>query len=240
MLAAFDPVYSLLMLAAVASCGLLLRRTQSKLPLSAEERWAIGIGAFCGAMIFAKLPFVFSAPGGLLSGEAWFADGKTILFGLLGGYLGVEAAKAILGVRVKTGDSFAAPVSLAVAIGRLACFRAGCCHGQPTEAPWGVVFPTVGPEPRHPTQLYEAAFHFTAFFVLLWLKRHGMFPGQLIKLYLILYFAYRFVTEFLRPEARLWLELTGYQWACLPLAALFAWLWRRDAREMSHPADGDL
>ena len=28
--------------------------------------------------------------------------------------------------------------------------------GKGTDLPWGVVFPTAGPEPRHPSQLYEA------------------------------------------------------------------------------------
>lgn len=236
MLAAFDPIYALIMLTAVVACGALLRRSQSALPLSREERLAIGVGAFCGAMITAKLPFVLSDPAGLASGMAWFADGKTILFGLIGGYMGVEAAKWAFGIRVKTGDSFAAPVALAVAIGRLACFRAGCCFGVPTDLPWGVVFPAQGPESRHPTQLYEAAFHFACFLALVAMRRRGMFPGQLVKLYILTYLAYRFATEFIRPEARLWLGLTGYQWACLPLAALFLWLWRRDARRPSTTA----
>lgn len=236
-LAAFDPVYAGIMLASVLCGGLLLRRSQSALPLSVEQRWAIGVGAFCGAMLTAKLPFVLGDDSGA-AGMAWFADGKTILFGLLGGYLGVEAAKAVWGIRVKTGDSFAVPVAVAVAIGRLACFRAGCCYGVPTRLPWGVVFPTEGALPRHPTQLYEAAFHLSMAGVLLLLKRRGLFPGNLIKLYFIAYFAYRFGTELLRPEARLWLGLTGYQWACVPLATLFAWLWWRDRHREPATHDG--
>lgn len=52
----------------------------------------------------------------------------------------------------------------------------------------------------------------------------------MIKLYLLSYLAYRFATEFIRPEARLLWGLTGYQWAALLLAGLFAALWLRDAR----------
>ena len=70
--------------------------------------------------------------GGPVSGRAWFDNGKTIVFGLVGGYFGVELAKALLGVRVKTGDGFAVPVAAAVAVGRLACFAAGCCYGVAT------------------------------------------------------------------------------------------------------------
>ena len=111
-------------------------------------------------MIGAKLPFVLADWQGLLSGRAWFENGKTIVFGMVGGYFGVELAKALLGVRVKTGDSFAVPVAAAVAVGRLGCFAAGCCHGRSRALPWGVDFGD-GLR-RHPTQLYESAFHSTA------------------------------------------------------------------------------
>ena len=154
------------------------------------------------------------------------------LCGLVGGYFGVELAKWLLGVRIKTGDSFAVPVAAAVGIGRLGCFHAGCCYGTPTTMPWGVVFPNVDGLPRHPTQLYEAAFHLSAAAVLFWLQRHGMFRGQLIKLYILSYLVYRFFTELIRPEARLTGGLTGYQWAALVLAILFVWLWVRDATAM--------
>src|SRR5207253_6755876 len=46
---------------------------------------------------------------------------------------------------------------LALAIGRVGCFLAGCCYGRPTALPWGVVFPALGPPARHPLQLYSAA-----------------------------------------------------------------------------------
>jgi phosphatidylglycerol:prolipoprotein diacylglycerol transferase len=224
--------YTVIMILAVAAGMLVSRRTQSSLPLSAGQKFAIGLGAFCGAMLAAKLPFVLSDWHGMLDGTAWFSDGKTILCGLVGGYFGVVATKWMLEIDVKTGDSFVVPVAVAVGIGRLACFSAGCCHGTATSLPWGVIFPIVDQRPRHPTQLYEAAFHLTAAVVLYWLLRHGTFRGQLVKLYFIAYFVYRFATEFIRPEARLWLALTGYQWACLVLIVVFAWLWLRDARAL--------
>lgn len=61
---------------------------------------------------------------GFVSGKAWFDSGKTIMTGLVGGYFGVEAAKWALDITIKTGDNFAAPVAvaIAVAVGRLACF----------------------------------------------------------------------------------------------------------------------
>jgi phosphatidylglycerol:prolipoprotein diacylglycerol transferase len=223
--------YTLLMLGAIATCSLLLRRTQKRLPISAIQKLGLGIGAFCGAMIGAKLPFVLSDWDGLVSGAAWFSNGKTIMFGIVGGYFGVEIAKWVMEIRIKTGDTFAAPVAFAVSIGRVACFQGGCCYGTPTSLPWGVVFPTAIDGPaivRHPTQLYEAAFHFVMAVILVCLGRKELFRGQLIKIYLLSYLVYRFMTEFIRPEPAVWFGITGYQAAALALMPLFLWLWYRD------------
>jgi phosphatidylglycerol:prolipoprotein diacylglycerol transferase len=105
---------------------------------------------------------------------------------------------------------------------------------MPTSLPWGVVFPAIDSLPRHPTQLYEAAFHLTAAAVLIQLQRRGLFRGQLIKLYIMSYLAYRFLTEMIRPEARIFAGLTGYQWAAVVMFGLFLWLWHRDARVLQH------
>jgi phosphatidylglycerol:prolipoprotein diacylglycerol transferase len=185
-------------------------------------------------MIGAKLPFVLADWPGLLSGLAWFDNGKTIVFGLVGGYFGVEVAKRVLDIRVKTGDGFAVPVAAAVAVGRLGCFCAGCCYGAVTTLPWGVDFGDG--QPRHPTQLYEFLFHGTAALGLAWLQGRGLLHGQLIKLYLLVYLVYRFATEFVRPEPVIALGLTGYQWACLALMPVFGFLWARDARSL-RPGD---
>jgi phosphatidylglycerol---prolipoprotein diacylglyceryl transferase len=225
--------YPLIMIASVTVAVVLSRRGQAALGLSGRERVGVALGAFCGAMIGAKLPFVLSDWDGLLSGRAWLDNGKTIVFGLVGGYFGVELAKALLGIRVKTGDSFAVPVAAAVAIGRLACFVAGCCYGTVTTLPWGIDFGDG--HRRHPTQLYESAFHLAAALALAWLQRRGLLRGQLIKLYIISYLMYRFLTEFIRPEPVLALGLTGYQWACMGLVPVFVGLWVRDARAIRQP-----
>ncbi len=225
--------YPALMLLSIAVGVLISRWTQEKLPLTAVERLGIGLGAFCGAFIGARLPFVLGNWDGMVSGAAWFGDGKTIVAGIVGGYFGVELAKWGLQIRVKTGDSFAVPVAAAVAIGRLACFSAGCCYGTATSLPWGLVFRTADAQPRHPTQLYESAFHLLAAGILLLLWRRGLLRGQLIKLYIIAYLVYRFFSEFIRPEPEIWLGLTAYQWAAIGLVPVFAVLWIRDARDVA-------
>ena len=214
----------------MATCSLLLRRYQQRLELPWWQKVGIGLGAFVGAMIGAKLPFVLTDWEGLRSGLAWFAHGKTILCGIVGGYFGVEYAKWSLGVTAKTGDTFAVPVAVGVAIGRIGCFFGGCCYGVPTSLPWGIVFPHVDASHRHPTQLYEFSFHVVMACVLFLLQRAGKFRGQLVKLYILAYLVYRFSTEFIRPETRLGIGLTAYQIGTLVLVPIFIWLWVRDEK----------
>jgi phosphatidylglycerol:prolipoprotein diacylglycerol transferase len=234
---AYTSIMGLSILTAIA----VSRFTQRGLGLAPFERLGIAIGGFVGAMLGAKLPFVLSDWEGFLSGRAWFTDGKTIVVGLVGGYFGVVVAKWSLHIDTRTGDSFVIPVAAAIAVGRLACFVGGCCYGTPTSLPWGVVFPNVDLQPRHPTQLYEFAFHSIFAGILIFMLQRGLFRGQLMKLYIIGYLVYRFVTEFIRPEVRLVGGLTGYQWATLVLVVVFAWIWWRDARRLAveiTPAQG--
>lgn len=238
--------YITIMTAAVGTGMLLFRWTAAPLNLRWVEKLGLALGALVGGMVGAKLPFVFADWQGLVAGTAWLDDGKTIVAGLVGGYLGVLLAEWVMGIRLDACDSFAMPVAAAVAVGRLACFNAGCCHGTVTSMPWAVDFGDG--QLRHPTQLYESAFHATAAIVLYQLHRRGLFKGQLIRLYFVSYFVYRFLSEFIRPEARLYLGLTGYQLSALVLVPFFA-LWcctgcctplrTRRSRRFTTPADAD-
>jgi prolipoprotein diacylglyceryltransferase len=173
------------------------------------ERALVTLAGFCGGTLGGKLPFAFAAVAGPLSPTAWLSDGKTITMALVGGYLGVEFAKWVLGVTAKTGDGYALPLALALTIGRLGCFCNGCCYGVATDQPWGVDFGDG--TCRHPTQLYESLFHLGMAGVLLALADSETFRYQLLKLYLIAYGIYRFFTEMIRPEPANWWGLTFYQ-----------------------------
>lgn len=217
-------------------CGVVtarLTRRDGSVSLSGGERWAVLFGAFIGAALFAKLPWLISDAEGFRDGSVWFTDGRTITFGMVGAYLGVELAKLAAGIQKKTGDALAVPAAVSIAVGRVGCFVAPCCFGIETSVPWAVDFGD-GLH-RHPTQLYEAAFHACAAVVLYRLRAQGRFPRNLIKVYFIAYFVFRFTTEFIRPEPRLWLGITLFQWASLAFIPLFAFLFVRD-RSLPDPS----
>jgi phosphatidylglycerol:prolipoprotein diacylglycerol transferase len=225
-----------LFMALAALVFLVARRVLPRPPgVAALPAWqwaALLLAAFVGGVLGAKLPFALASPSGWLSGPAWFGDGKTIVAGLIGAYVAVELAKKLLDIRVKTGDTFALPLALALAVGRWGCFCNGCCYGTPTELPWGVTFtmPDGAAAKCHPTQVYESLFHFTMALVLLWLLFRNALPRQRLKLYLIAYGVFRFLTEYIRPEPPWWLGLTFYQWAALVLVVGLAVQWWLDRR----------
>jgi prolipoprotein diacylglyceryltransferase len=228
--------YSLFMLLALAAFLLarhFVPRPRGLQSVPWHSRLALTLAAFIGGALGAKLPFVVAAlagtlppapPGtGLLGDSAWLRDGKTITTGLVGAYLAVELTKLALGIRVKTGDTFALPLALALAAGRWGCFFNGCCYGTATALPWGVDFGDG--VLRHPTQAYESLFHLAMAGVLLLLLRGGVLRTHQLQLYLIAYGAYRFLTEYIRPEPEILLGLTFYQWVSVALVAGLAAQW---------------
>jgi phosphatidylglycerol:prolipoprotein diacylglycerol transferase len=206
--------------------GLVARRPGPRPAMSRIEQAAVLAGALTGSMVAAKLPYLFTDMEALRTGRAWLENGRTITWGLAGGYLGVEMAKWAVGVTQKTGDRFAPSVAASIAVGRLGCFVGGCCAGKPTSLPWAHDFGDG--VARHPTQIYEFFFHATACAVLLWMERRRLFPLQRFKLYLAAYFLFRVLIEPIRDEPVWRAGLTFYQWSALVFLGIVALLWRRD------------
>ena len=141
-----------------------------------------GMGALCGAMSF-------GTANALLSGV--HALGFSMVGGIAGAIMAVEAFKRVAGVRGSTGIVFAAPFAATVAVGRWGCFFSGLAdftYGTPTALPWGVDFGDG--IPRHPVQLYESL-AMAAMFVLLinrfvardrfWLAQRLLPHGRLVR-----------------------------------------------------------
>ena len=234
--------YAVVMIVSVVASIRLMQSRQRRLDLTRSQRLLIGVAAFVGSMVGAKTPFLGDRGwGAFYDGTVWFADGKTILGGIVGGYAAVEIAKWIGNIRTRTGDAFALPVAVAVAIGRIGCFVAGCCYGRVTTLPWGVGFPLAQDDfgvLRHPTQLYELAFHSVAAATLLVMDRKRWLVGNQLKAYLIAYMIYRFLSEWLRPESTVLLNLTVYQLVSVLIAAILMLLWVRDSHDLSPTVHG--
>jgi phosphatidylglycerol:prolipoprotein diacylglycerol transferase len=92
-------------------------------------------------------------------------------------------------------------------LGRLANFVNGELWGRIADVPWAVVFPYAGPQPRHPSQLYEAALEGVLLFAVLMLAaRSGALarPGLIGGLFVAGYGLTRVVSEFFRePDAHI-------------------------------------
>jgi phosphatidylglycerol:prolipoprotein diacylglycerol transferase len=96
-----------------------------------------------------------------------------------------------------------APIGLG--IGRLGNFINGELYGRVTDVPWSMIFPSGGPLPRHPSQLYEFLLEGVTLFTILWLlKNRDLKKGTITSLFLILYGIFRFFVEFFRePDPQL-------------------------------------
>jgi phosphatidylglycerol:prolipoprotein diacylglycerol transferase len=185
--------------------------------LDDERRWRIIAAAAVGALIGSRTLGVVVTTGG-----------KTIVGGLLGGWAGVEFAKLVMRIKGRTGDLFAIPLCIGIAVGRLGCFFAGLAddtYGTPTSLPWGVDFGD-GVR-RHPTQLYEVLF-LTLLVAVLWRMRHRPHAeGQLFRIFMAAYLTWRLAIDFLKPQPMI-AGMNVIQWACVVgLMVIARSAWRR-------------
>jgi phosphatidylglycerol:prolipoprotein diacylglycerol transferase len=148
-----------------------------------------------------------------------------------GGLLGVMVALWLFKRKVNksyfTVVDFVAPlVPLGLGFGRIGNFINAELWGAPTTLPWGMIFPAAGPEPRHPTPLYEAFLEGAVLFAILWWFSSKPRPVMAVSgLFAIGYGIFRFLIEFVRlPDAHLgylaWGWLTMGQLLSLPLVVV--------------------
>ncbi|HEX8253042.1 MAG TPA: prolipoprotein diacylglyceryl transferase family protein [Thermoanaerobaculia bacterium] len=132
-------------------------------------------------------------------------SGRSIVGGLIFGFLAAEAAKPLLEYLMPPNDRFATVLPFSFAIGRIGCFLQGCCRGIAHD---GLLSVTYGDGiARHPVQLFEAAFNVAIGIVFIVLLRRGALRHRLFATYLIAYGGYRFATEFIRATPH---PLGGY------------------------------
>ena len=236
--------YSLAYLAGIALGWLYLVRLtrDSEAPLGRDNVDELITWATIGIIAGGRLAYViFYEPAGFM------ADPVSIFalwhggMSFHGGAFGVGLAiflycrnRQLSWLQVLDYVAMCAPIGLM--LGRIANFINGELWGRPTTLPWGIIFPDGGPQPRHPSQLYEALLEGPVLFLVLWLlfrftdarQRPGVLSGSFVLGYGVL----RFLVEFVRePDRQLiaFAQATGLhmgQWLCVPMivggAALIA------------------
>ncbi len=131
-------------------------------------------------------------------------------------------------------DYVACVIPFGLFFGRIANFVNSELWGRVTTVPWAIIFPNGGPEPRHPSQLYEAGMEGLVMMIILswlfWRTDARYKPGLLFGVAAIDYGISRFLIEFLRqPDVqRQWIVdatgLTMGQWLSVPMIAGGIWL----------------
>jgi len=163
---------------------------------------------------------IISSFGGLLGAKTFEMIYKQIEFTITnflecgmtfyGGLITGSIIFFVINNRLKTNNVLAfnlliPSIILFHGFGRLGCFLAGCCYGRPTDIIFGVSYPK-GSLPYqhfsfnklHPTQLYEAAFLFILFLIII---KFVSFKKR-TAFYLLSYSIFRFFIEFIRADYR--------------------------------------
>lgn len=161
-----------------------------------------------------------------------------------GGLLGVIVAACLFAKKRKIpllemSDILVCVAPFGLFLGRLANFSNGELFGRVTHSvPWAIIFPDGGPEPRHPSQLYEAALEGVVLFLILngifWFsKRLQERTGFLTGLFFFLYGVFRFLLEYTRePDGHLgfiWKNLSMGQILSIPMVLFGIYLIKKSS-----------
>lgn len=165
-----------------------------------------------------------------------------------GGLLGVLVAMWLYARKTGRGffqvTDFIAPfVPLGLGAGRIGNFINGELWGRPTDLPWGMVFPFVDGQPRHPSMLYEALLEGLVLFIILWWFASRRPPTRAVSgLFLLCYGLFRFAVEFVRqPDEHL--GFLAFDWLTMghvlsaPMIVFGVWLLGSAYARKTVPAD---
>ncbi len=192
------------------------------------------IGARLGYVLFYNLSAYLSHP---LDIFAVWQGGMSFHGGLIGSAVaGVWCSRRFKVDPWQVADLVTATGPIGLGCGRLGNFINGELYGRFTNVPWGMVFPTGGPLPRHPSQLYEFLLEGVLLFTVLWtVKDRVRKTGSLLALFLVLYGVFRFFIEFFRePDPQLGFVLGPFTMgqllsAAMALGGAALWFLRRRA-----------
>jgi prolipoprotein diacylglyceryltransferase len=191
-------------------------------PISDINRLWILLGAMIGALIGSRVIAMLETPHEISHQTLLtFYQNKTVAGGFLGGLFGVELIKKVIGVKIASGDIYVIPIIVALFIGRIGCFSMGIA--EPTYGIETTFFTGMNlgdGKLRHPVALYEMIYMVLLFLLFNSIKNKQLINGDRFKLFMILYFLYRFSVEFLKPYEALFLGLSSIQ-----LSAVFIFVY---------------
>ncbi len=155
------------------------------------------LGARLGYVVFYNLSYYIQHP---LEIFAIWHGGMSFHGGLIGSVIaGILFCKKLKIDVWQIADIVIATAPIGLGLGRLGNFINGELYGRVTDVPWAMIFPTGGPLPRHPSQLYEFFLEGIVLFTILWtMKNKGFKTGILSSLFIIFYGVFRFFVEFFR------------------------------------------
>ena len=194
------------------------------------------LGGRLGYVLFYRPDYYLSQPLDIL---AVWQGGMSFHGGLLGVAVAMVWFSRRRGLQLLgVSDLISAAAPIGLFFGRIANFINGELWGRTSDVAWAMAFPSGGPQPRHPSQLYEALLEGALLFAVLWgLSRRvdcAERPGLLTGVFLAGYGAARFFVEFFRqPDAHLGFLFAGAtmgQLLSLPLILLGLYLALRAPR----------
>jgi prolipoprotein diacylglyceryl transferase len=146
--------------------------------------------------------------------------------GMIGGFFACWYGCRKRGIELlRWGDASTPSVVLGTAITRIGCFLFGCDFGARTDVPWAIRFPGPSPlaaqgspawqhhvrdfalspsapwsYPVHPTQFYESLVGLGLFALLMWIRKHRTFSGQVFLGWVLGYGIMRPLIEIVRDD----------------------------------------
>ncbi|HML27486.1 MAG TPA: prolipoprotein diacylglyceryl transferase [Hyphomicrobium sp.] len=188
------------------------------------------IGGRLGQVFLYDPDFYFSHPAEIF--KVW-KGGMSFHGGVVGCTILILVFAYIYKVSARSvADLVCASVPFGLFFGRIANFINSEHWGRVTDAWVGMVFPNGGDNPRHPSQLYEAALEGIVMFVILRIATHHLFalkrPGLTTGIWMIWYAIARSFSEIFRePEAYNIMNIgpfTAGQVYCVPMVLLGVYL----------------
>jgi phosphatidylglycerol:prolipoprotein diacylglycerol transferase len=234
--------YGLMMALAFVSAGFVAHWQFKKRGVKPDFIYPLLIAAVIGGLLGAKIHYLILHPEQFPS-NLWSGSGLVWFGGLFGAVVGVVIVARFSKQRLAPiMDSGAVAVPMGYVFGRIGCFLRGCCHGQPTDLPWGMSFPQgIPPTPPgvrvHPTQLYSCFASLVIFALLAWVIGPRMKrEGSLMFAYAILAGIERLLVEFIRTNEVVALGLTQQQWIAIAIVIVgAAGMWWFETRGKLRP-----